>query len=404
MLAKLDAEILSSTKETTLVTSPGGTPSSASEVAGETSNAQSRFSDTTIRVDVNRLDDLMNLVGELVLGRNRLSQVAHRIVDEQEDLPVFKDLDDTSGQIDFITTELQMAVMKTRMLPIAKVFNKLPRLVRDLSKETSKEVDLQVYGKETELDKSIIEELNDPLVHIIRNAVDHGLESPDDRIKARKPRVGTIVVNAEHEGNHIVISVEDDGRGIDSEHLKQKAVEKGIITDAEALEMSARDALKLIFVAGFSTAASVTSVSGRGVGMDVVQNNISKLKGIVDIESQPGKGTIITLRLPLTLAIIQALLVKADDEIYAIPLGAVLEVVRVEAQEISTVNGRSVIRLRDSVLPLARMSEVMGSSNRGYNVCGTMSSSSCGQSKGWELSWILCSGNGRSSLSHLAIT
>ncbi|HAL55719.1 MAG TPA: chemotaxis protein CheA [Bacteroidetes bacterium] len=322
--------------------------------------AQTRLADTTIRVDVNRLDDLMNLVGELVLGRNRLSQVASKLVEEFEEVPAMKELQDANSQIDFVTTELQMAVMKTRMLPIAKVFNKLPRLVRDLARETSKEVDLQVYGKETELDKSIIEELNDPLIHIIRNCVDHGIESADERIRERKPRVGTIVVNAEHEGNHIVISIEDDGRGIDAELLKRKGVEKGLISESQAGEMSKREAFNLIFVAGFSTASKVTSVSGRGVGMDIVRNNVSKLKGIVDIESEVGKGTIITIKLPLTLAIIQALLTKAGSDIFAIPLASVQEVVRLEASEISTVNGRGVIRLRDSVLPLARMAEVMG--------------------------------------------
>jgi len=364
ILAKLDAEIHGSAQAASLPSVADAPAKSSPEATADATAAQSKFSETTIRVDVNRLDDLMNLVGELVLGRNRLSQVAHSIGEEQEDLPVLKDLQDTSAQIDFITTELQMAVMKTRMLPIAKVFNKLPRLVRDLSKETGKEVDLQVYGKETELDKSIIEELNDPLIHIIRNAVDHGIESPEERVKMHKPPLGTIVVNAEHEGNHIVISVEDDGKGIDVEMVKQKAVERRLITEAEAREMSKRDTLNLIFEAGLSTAETVTAVSGRGVRMDVVRTNISKLKGIIDVESELGKGTIITFRLPLTLAIIQALLVKANEEIYAVPLGAVLEVVRVATEDISTVSGRGVIRLRDFVLPLARMSEVMGRPER----------------------------------------
>lgn len=364
VLSKLDAEIRGCMQPIPSVKPPEESVPSGPEVSVDQSAGQAKFSETTIRVDVTRLDSLMNLVGELVLGRNRLTLVAHRINEEHQDLPVLKDLRDTSSQIDFITTELQMAVMKTRMLPIAKVFNKLPRLVRDLSRETAKEVDLQAYGKETELDKSIIEELNDPLLHIIRNAVDHGIESPEERLKVRKPRIGTIVVNAEHEGNHIVISVEDDGKGIDIDVVKRKAVERGLITETEAQEMSKRDALNLIFEAGFSTTETITAVSGRGVGMDVVRTNIAKLKGIVDIESEPGKGTIITLRLPLTLAIIQALLVKANEEIYAIPLGAVLEVVRVEADEITTVGGQGVMRLRDFVLPLVRMSEVMGQPKR----------------------------------------
>ncbi len=319
--------------------------------------------DSTIRVDVSRLDTLMNLVGELVLGRNRLTQIANTVAQEHEDLPVAKGLLDTSAQIDFITTELQMAVMKTRMVPIAKVFNKIPRLVRDLCRETGKEIELLMEGEETELDKTIIEELSDPLVHIIRNAADHGVESPADRTAAGKPAKGTVRVAAEHEGNHIVITIQDDGRGMDPEKLKAKAIEKGMLTEADTREMSAKDILNLIFAPGFSTAAKVTNISGRGVGMDVVRTNITKLKGTVEIDSTPGIGSKFMIKLPLTLAIIQALLVKASNEIYCIPLSAVLEVVRVRDDEISTVNGMEVVRLRDSVLPIARIGRILGGGN-----------------------------------------
>jgi two-component system, chemotaxis family, sensor kinase CheA len=319
---------------------------------------QSKVSESTIRVDVTRLDELMNLVGELVLGRNRLSQINAKLNEEMEGNSLVKDLADTSSQVDLITTELQMAVMKTRMVQIAKVFNKLPRLVRDLSRDLSREIELEMYGEETELDKSIIEEINDPLVHILRNAADHGIEKPEDRIKNGKNPKGRIVVQADHEGNHIAISISDDGKGIDPEKIRAKAVEKGMYTTEQAQELSKREILNLVFAPGFSTAEKVSNVSGRGVGMDVVKTNITKLKGIVDIESEVGIGTKIIIKLPLTLAIIQGLLVRSNSESFAIPLNSVLEVVRIQKKEIYTVNGYEVIRLRDTVLPLARLGQI----------------------------------------------
>jgi two-component system chemotaxis sensor kinase CheA len=231
-------------------------------------------------------------------------------------------------------------------------------LIRDLAKETGKEIDLQMFGEETDLDKSIIEDLNDPLVHIIRNSADHGIEGPEVREKAGKPRKGKVIVKAEHEGNNIVISIQDDGKGMDPEVLKRKAIEKGLITEADAKEMSKKEAFNLIFAPGFSTAAKVTNVSGRGVGMDVVRTNITKLKGIVEIESEVGKGTKLILKLPLTLAIIQGLLARVQADVFAIPLASVLEVIRVQRKDVATINGREVIRSRDSVIPLARIAEV----------------------------------------------
>jgi two-component system chemotaxis sensor kinase CheA len=305
----------------------------------------------------------MNLVGELVLGRNRLSQITFQLGEQYESLAVTKDLSETSSQIDFITTELQMAVMKTRMVPVAKVFNKLPRLIRDLCKEMGKDIDLQISGEETELDKSIIEEINDPLVHIIRNAADHGVELPAERKSSGKPQKGTVIVKAEHAGNHIAISIQDDGKGMDPEKLKKKGIEKGLITEAQANEMTKREAFNLIFAPGFSTAQKVTNVSGRGVGMDVVRTNISKLKGIVEIESEIGLGSTFIIKLPLTLAIIQGLLVEANKEVFSIPLGSVLEVVRVRKGDITSINGHEVIRLRDTVLPLARIADVLGTTS-----------------------------------------
>ncbi len=320
--------------------------------------AQTKLAETTIRVDVARLDELMNLVGELVLGRNRLSQINFKMNESLEGNPLVKDLADTSSQVDLITTELQMAVMKTRMVQIAKVFNKLPRLVRDLSRELGKNIVLEMYGEETELDKSIIEEINDPLVHILRNAADHGVESPEERQKKGKDPVGRIKVKADHEGNHIVISIADDGKGIDPDKIKAKAIEKGVITAAQAEEMTKREILNLIFAPGFSTAEKVSAVSGRGVGMDVVKTNITKLKGIVDIESETGQGSTIIIKLPLTLAIIQGLLVTSHGEAFAVPLNSVLEVVRVRKEDIKTVKGYEVITLRDSVLSLARLGQI----------------------------------------------
>jgi two-component system, chemotaxis family, sensor kinase CheA len=353
-------EIVAASAETPPQSPPPASAPAATTAAAHPTEPAAKSVDTTIRVDVARLDSLMNLVGELVLGRNRLTQIAHQLGQDYEGNPLAKDLTETSSQIDFITTELQMAVMKTRMVPIAKVFNKLPRLVRDLMKETDKDLQLVIVGEETELDKSIIEELNDPLVHLLRNAGDHGVESKAARRAAGKPEQGTITVRAEHEGNHIVISVADNGRGMDPEKLKAKAIEKGMITEAQAREMSNTDAFNLIFAPGFSTAAKVTNVSGRGVGMDVVRTNITKLKGIIEIESELGKGSKFIVKLPLTLAIIQALLVEVDKEVFSVPLESVLEVVRIEPKDINTVGGHEAVRLRNSVLPLARLQRVMG--------------------------------------------
>jgi two-component system chemotaxis sensor kinase CheA len=369
-LALPDMADLQEAAETPVVAPPAQVPAQAKTPAPaaaaqhpEAAQAAAKAADTTIRVDVARLDSLMNLVGELVLGRNRLTQISYLMNQQHEGIPITKDLTETSSQIDFITTELQMAVMKTRMVPIAKVFNKLPRLVRDLMKETGKDIELVTFGEDTELDKSIIEELNDPLVHLMRNAGDHGLESTADRRAAGKPEKGIITVRAEHEGNHIVISVADDGRGMDPEKLKAKAIEKGMITEAQAREMSKTEAFNLVFAPGFSTAAKVTNVSGRGVGMDVVRTNIQKLKGIIEIESDMGKGSKIIIKLPLTLAIIQALLVEVDREVFSVPLESVLEVVRIQPKDINTISGREVVRLRNTVLPLARLQSIMGTSN-----------------------------------------
>jgi len=312
----------------------------------------------TIRVDVKRLDHLMNLIGELVLAKNRLIKINDDVEERYEGEEFLEELNQVVSIVSLVTTDLQIAVMKTRMLPIGKVFNKFPRMIRDLSRELNKKIELVISGEETELDKSIVEEIGDPLVHIIRNSCDHGIEPPEERLAKGKPEVGTIALKAYNEGNQIVIQIDDDGRGLDPEMLKRKSLEKGIITEKEADTMSDKEAFALIFKPGFSTAAQVTNVSGRGVGMDVVKTNIEKLNGIIDIDSEVGKGTSIKLKIPLTLAIIQALLVGVQEEHYAIPLASVLETVRISKDEIYTVEGKNVMRLRDDVLSLVHIGDI----------------------------------------------
>lgn len=314
----------------------------------------------TIRVDVERLDSLMNLVGELVLGKNRLARLRNQMEERWEGEELVEQLGETSSHIDLIASDLQLAVMKTRLVPIDKVFRKFPRMVRDLSRSLKKEIRLDVHGANTELDKSVVEVIGDPLVHIIRNCADHGIEMPEVRELAGKSREGLISLSACHEGNHIVVSVEDDGNGIDIAAVKQKALEKGIISPQEAAAMGEREACGLIFAPGFSTAKNVTSVSGRGVGMDVVKTNIQQVNGLVEIDAEQGKGTKVEIRIPLTLAIIQALLVRNGPEVYAVPLVSVLETVRITAKDIQTVDKFPVLRLRDQVVPLVRIDELFG--------------------------------------------
>ncbi|MCK4737822.1 MAG: response regulator [Sulfurimonas sp.] len=312
----------------------------------------------TIRVDVKRLDHLMNLIGELVLAKNRLIKINDDVEERYEGEEFLEELNQVVSIVSLVTTDLQIAVMKTRMLPIGKVFNKFPRMIRDLTRELDKKIELEIFGEDTELDKSIVEEVGDPLVHIIRNSCDHGIEIPSVRAENGKPETGTIKLKAYNEGNQIVIQIDDDGKGLDVEMLKNKCLDKGLITEKEAESMSDKEAFALIFKPGFSTAAAVTNVSGRGVGMDVVKTNIEKVNGIIDIDSELGVGTSIKLKIPLTLAIIQALLVGVQEEHYAIPLASVLETVRISKDEIYTVEGRSVMRLREEVLSLVHIGDI----------------------------------------------
>ncbi|GAA8417727.1 chemotaxis histidine kinase/response regulator CheAY2 [Helicobacter pylori] len=312
----------------------------------------------TVRVDVRRLDHLMNLIGELVLGKNRLIRIYGDVEERYDGEKFLEELNQVVSSISAVTTDLQLAVMKTRMQPVGKVFNKFPRMVRDLSRELGKSIELIIEGEETELDKSIVEEIGDPLIHIIRNSCDHGIEPLEERIRLNKPETGKVQLSAYNEGNHIVIKISDDGKGLDPVMLKEKAVEKGVISERDAEGMSDREAFNLIFKPGFSTAKVVSNVSGRGVGMDVVKTNIEKLNGIIEIDSEVGVGTTQKLKIPLTLAIIQALLVGVQEEYYAIPLSSVLETVRISQDEIYTVDGKSVLRLRDEVLSLVRLSDI----------------------------------------------
>ncbi|WRB34840.1 chemotaxis histidine kinase/response regulator CheAY2 [Helicobacter pylori] len=324
----------------------------------EENKAPSIGVEQTVRVDVRRLDHLMNLIGELVLGKNRLIRIYSDVEERYDGEKFLEELNQVVSSISAVTTDLQLAVMKTRMQPVGKVFNKFPRMVRDLSRELGKSIELIVEGEETELDKSIVEEIGDPLIHIIRNSCDHGIEPLEERRRLNKPETGKVQLSAYNEGNHIVIKISDDGKGLDPVMLKEKAIEKGVISERDAEGMSDREAFNLIFKPGFSTAKVVSNVSGRGVGMDVVKTNIEKLNGIIEIDSEVGVGTTQKLKIPLTLAIIQALLVGVQEEYYAIPLSSVLETVRISQDEIYTVDGKSVLRLRDEVLSLVRLSDI----------------------------------------------
>ncbi len=321
-------------------------------VQKSSSVSTAKKAENNIRVDVERLDELLNIASELVLGRNRLAQVNSEFLIEYEGTKFSRDLADATKLIDLMTNELQLVVMKTRMVKIGKVFNRFPRVVRDLAKENQKEIKLIIKGEDTELDKTLIEEINDPLVHLVRNSVDHGIETPEARKKAGKNPVGTIILSAEQEGNLIIISIEDDGNGINPDIIKEKAISKGLLTKDKAKELSKLEVFNLIFLPGFSTAEVVTKVSGRGVGMDVVKTNVTKLRGLINIESEIGKGTKIIIKLPLTLAIIPGMVVKLNSETIVIPLNSVIETFRIHIEDIHTINGHEAIKRRDGVIPL----------------------------------------------------
>ncbi|HAA63661.1 MAG TPA: chemotaxis protein CheA [Thermoanaerobacter sp.] len=318
----------------------------------------------SVRVDIDRLDNLMNLVSELIIIKTRL-----------EGLEADNRNSETASAIEYlerITTNLHDAVMKVRMVPVERVFNRFPRMVRDLSYELGKKIILNMYGQDTEVDRTVIDEIGDPLIHLIRNSIDHGIEMPQERLQKGKPEQGTINLRAYHEGNNVIIEVSDDGRGIDIEKVKAKAVEKGIYTAEQVNDLSKDKILDLLFRPGFSTTDKVTDISGRGVGLDVVKNKIESLNGSIEILSEINKGTKFIIKLPLTLAIIQALLVKVGDEKFAIPLNSISEIVHKKEEEIHNVQGKEVVLFRGKVIPIIRLNEVLETkkiSNNGNLVC-----------------------------------
>jgi len=306
----------------------------------------------TVRVDIDRLDNLMNLASELIIIKNRM-----------DDLSGTSNKEDMLQAIEYlerITTNLHNAVMKVRMVPIERVFNRFPRMVRDLSKELNKRVNLQMYGENTEVDRTVIDEIGDPLIHIIRNSLDHGLEYPQDRIKLGKPADGNIVLKAYPDGNNVVIEVSDDGSGIDYEKVKRKAIERGLITEQEAEKVSDEELASILFEPGFSTSDKITEISGRGVGLDVVKNKIESINGTIELESHRNKGTKFTIRIPLTLAIIQALLIKLKDETYAIPLSSITEIINVSRDSIRSIQEQEIMLYRGKTIPIVRLDKLMG--------------------------------------------
>ncbi|OWR32806.1 chemotaxis protein CheA [Saccharibacillus sp. O23] len=308
----------------------------------------------SVRVDVERLENLMNLVGELVIDQTRIAQVGSILRDL-----VHADADDTMDEFDSIANhisrvvgELQESVMKTRMLPIEQLFNRFPRMIRDLAQKIGKPIDLVLEGRETELDRTVIEEIGDPLIHLLRNSADHGIEEREKRLAAGKPETGTIRLNALHQENQVVLTIEDDGAGIDADKIKQSALSKRLVTEAQAAQMSEQELIYLIFAPGFSTAKEISDISGRGVGMDIVRSHIEKLNGIIDVETKPGEGTKFTIKLPLTLAIMRGLLIRIHSSTYALPISSVAEIMRLPRREIHSIKGQMAVRIREQVLPL----------------------------------------------------
>ena len=326
-------------------------PAPAKKPAAAPAAKQKVHHSQSVRVDIEKLDNLMNLMGELVINKVRLEQIGqtHRLAD----------LTETLEQMDRVTTDLQNIVMKVRMVPVSSVFNRFPRMVRDIAKELNKEINLTIEGEETELDRTVIDEIGDPIMHLLRNSCDHGVEEPDVREKKGKPRAGEVGLIARHEGNNVVIMVTDDGAGIDATKIKNKAIEKGMLTQEEADKMDDADAVRIIFAPGFSTAEKISDISGRGVGMDVVRSKIEALSGHVDVETKIDEGSVFKIKLPLTLAIIQAMLVRVQEEMYAIPLGSIDSTINIQPDEIKTVQNKEVIVLRGEIIPIIRMEKML---------------------------------------------
>ena len=328
--------------------------------SGRRSEEKAAARESTIRVDTARLDQVLNLSGEIGLTKNRLTSLRADILAGRNDSETLHALDQAVSQLDLLVSDLQNSVMKTRMQPIGRLFQKYPRIARDLARQLGKDIELALVGEETEVDKTMIEDLADPLVHLVRNAVDHGVESAEERLAAGKPSKSIIRLEARQEGDHIVLIIADDGRGMSPERIRSKAIEKGIIKEEEANTLDDRQSLNLIFLPGFSTMAQASAVSGRGVGMDVVKTNIQKLNGSVEIRSEPGKGSVFIISLPLTLAILPVLLVLLGDQPFALPLSMVREILPIEKNKMQEVGGKETLVVRGEILPVVALSRLLG--------------------------------------------
>ncbi len=332
---------------------PGGQPVNARR-------AEERVRENTIRVDTSRLDQVLNLSGEIGLTKNRLTSLRADILAGKNDSETLHALDQAVSQLDLLVSDLQNSVMKTRMQPIGRLFQKYPRIARDLARQLGKDVELVLAGEETEVDKTMIEDLADPLIHLIRNAVDHGVEMPAERLAAGKPSKSLVRLEARQEGDHIVLIIADDGKGMSAERIRAKAIEKGLISEEEANVLDERQSLNLIFLPGFSTKTQISDVSGRGVGMDVVKTNIQKLNGSIEIRSEPGKGSVFIISLPLTLAILPVLLVLLGDQPFALPLSLVREILPIDKARLQEVGGKETLVVRGEVLPVISLSRLLG--------------------------------------------
>ncbi|MDR0379484.1 MAG: chemotaxis protein CheA [Candidatus Accumulibacter sp.] len=336
-----------------------GFAGSGAAATGRRAEEKATTREATIRVDTARLDQVLNLSGEIGLTKNRLTSLRADILAGRNDAETLHDLDQAVSQLDLLVSDLQNSVMKTRMQPIGRLFQKYPRIARDLARQLGKDVELALIGEETEVDKTMIEDLADPLIHLVRNAVDHGVEPPEDRQAEGKPTKSIVRLEARQEGDHIVLIIADDGRGMSPEFIRAKAIEKGLIREEDANMLDDRQSLNLIFLPGFSTMAQASAVSGRGVGMDVVKTNIQKLNGTIDIRSEPGKGTVFLISLPLTLAILPVLLVLLGDQPFALPLSMVREILPIKKEKMQEVGGKETLVVRGEVLPVVALSRLL---------------------------------------------
>lgn len=367
LITKLEADVPPALGEISISPQPAAVAPTGRRASDQPSSqaaagrrADERGRENTIRVDTSRLDQVLNLSGEIGLTKNRLTSLRVDILAGKNDSETLQALDQAVSQLDLLVSDLQNSVMKTRMQPIGRLFQKYPRIARDLARQLGKDVELVLAGEETEVDKTMIEDLADPLIHLIRNAVDHGVEMPAERQASGKPVKSLVRLEARQEGDHIVLIIADDGKGMSAERIRAKAVEKGLVSEEEANMLDERQSLNLIFLPGFSTMAQVSAVSGRGVGMDVVKTNIHKLNGSIEIRSEPGKGSVFIISLPLTLAILPVLLVLLGDQPFALPLSMVREILPIDQSRIQEVGGKETLVVRGEVLPVISLASMLG--------------------------------------------